>query len=123
MEWFRCFEEHSNHTNMGSFAWSSEVFVNSQLDKDKCAELLPGIPWDDYGSWDLMQLTKNYLRLLLTQLSLGGEENGVLVHCISGWDRTPLFVALLRLTLWAVRVALRPRWAMVPPWPSAVALA
>ena len=26
---------------------------------------------------------------------------GVLVHCISGWDRTPLFVSLLRLSLWA----------------------
>lgn len=26
----------------------------------------------------------------------------ILVHCISGWDRTPLFISLLRLTLWAV---------------------
>jgi hypothetical protein len=26
---------------------------------------------------------------------------GVLVHCISGWDRTPLFVSLLRLSRWA----------------------
>ena len=25
----------------------------------------------------------------------------MLVHCISGWDRTPLFVSLLRLSLWA----------------------
>lgn len=24
------------------------------------------------------------------------------MHCISGWDRTPLFVSLLRLSLWAV---------------------
>ena len=25
----------------------------------------------------------------------------MLVHCISGWDRTPLFISLLRLSLWA----------------------
>lgn len=24
------------------------------------------------------------------------------MHCISGWDRTPLFISLLRLSLWAV---------------------
>ncbi|XP_050815774.1 myotubularin-related protein 14 isoform X5 [Gopherus flavomarginatus] len=29
------------------------------------------------------------------------DDSGLLVHCISGWDRTPLFVALLRLSLWA----------------------
>ncbi|XP_035517069.1 myotubularin-related protein 14-like [Morone saxatilis] len=29
------------------------------------------------------------------------DESGLLVHCISGWDRTPLFVSLLRLSLWA----------------------
>jgi len=28
----------------------------------------------------------------------------VLVHCISGWDRTPLFISLLRLSLWADEV-------------------
>jgi hypothetical protein len=25
----------------------------------------------------------------------------MLVHCISGWDRTPLFISLLRILLWA----------------------
>lgn len=29
------------------------------------------------------------------------DEHGLLVHCISGWDRTPLFISLLRLSLWA----------------------
>ncbi|XP_032654828.1 phosphatidylinositol-3,5-bisphosphate 3-phosphatase MTMR14 isoform X3 [Chelonoidis abingdonii] len=29
------------------------------------------------------------------------DDSGLLVHCISGWDRTPLFIALLRLSLWA----------------------
>lgn len=29
----------------------------------------------------------------------------MLIHCISGWDRTPLFISLLRLSLWADGVA------------------
>lgn len=29
------------------------------------------------------------------------DDSGLLVHCISGWDRTPLFISLLRLSLWA----------------------
>ena len=29
-------------------------------------------------------------------------KGGILIHCVSGWDRTPLFVSLLRLSLWAV---------------------
>jgi hypothetical protein len=33
-------------------------------------------------------------------LKIAGS-NGVLVHCISGWDRTPLYISLLRLSLWA----------------------
>ena len=28
-------------------------------------------------------------------------DSGLLVHCISGWDRTPMFISLLRLSLWA----------------------
>lgn len=32
----------------------------------------------------------------------GTDDSGLLVHCISGWDRTPLFISLLRLSLWAV---------------------
>ena len=32
----------------------------------------------------------------------GPLGSGVLVHCISGWDRTPMFISLLRISLWAV---------------------
>lgn len=31
-------------------------------------------------------------------------DGGLLIHCISGWDRTPLFISLLRMSLWAVRL-------------------
>lgn len=51
-------------------------------------------------SWDSVTITQNYLKTML--YSLGDSTcNGLLVHCISGWDRTPLFVSLLRLSLWA----------------------
>ncbi|KAK7102299.1 hypothetical protein V1264_020537 [Littorina saxatilis] len=39
------------------------------------------------------------MKALLQLLEQG--TSGVLVHCISGWDRTPLFISLLRLSLWA----------------------
>lgn len=32
---------------------------------------------------------------------LQAHSTSLLVHCISGWDRTPLFVSMIRLSLWA----------------------
>ena len=52
-----------------------------------------------FQKWDLIELTQKYLRLILTYLEEPG--GGILVHCISGWDRTPLFISLVRLSLWA----------------------
>ncbi|XP_046747257.1 myotubularin-related protein 14 [Diprion similis] len=57
------------------------------------------VNWDQYKIWDLVKLTQNYMKLVLRYLTDSG--NGLLIHCISGWDRTPLFVSLLRLSLWA----------------------
>jgi len=53
----------------------------------------------DFQDWDLVVLSQNYLKLLLGYLR--DRDRGLLIHCISGWDRTPLFVSLLRLSLWA----------------------
>lgn len=48
------------------------------------------------------------------------DESGLLVHCISGWDRTPLFVSLLRLSLWAVSLYFFSSFGLFyllfPPW-------
>ncbi|KAK0143187.1 Myotubularin-related protein 14 [Merluccius polli] len=74
------------------------------------------IDWSEYQSWDLVVQTQNYLKLLLHIINSDGmythaHESGLLVHCISGWDRTPLFVSLLRLSLWAdgaVHASLQP---------------
>lgn len=60
---------------------------------------LVDIDWDSYKEWDLLTLTKNYFKLLITLIKDG--SSGLLVHCISGWDRTPLYISLLRLSLWA----------------------
>ncbi|RUS82095.1 hypothetical protein EGW08_010140 [Elysia chlorotica] len=57
------------------------------------------VDWQTYREWSLIGLTQNYLKLLLQYLKQG--SSGILIHCISGWDRTPLFVSLLRLSLWA----------------------
>ncbi|XP_035209998.1 myotubularin-related protein 14-like [Stegodyphus dumicola] len=62
-----------------------------------------------YQKWDLVDLTKHYLLLLLEYIIFG--KGGMLVHCAVGWDRTPIFIALLRLSLWAdgwIHVSLTP---------------
>jgi len=81
------------------FDWSQH-FVDAELDvpQDTITKGLD-INWKDYKTWDIITLTKNYLRLFLRYLIC--SKHSFLVHCISGWDRTPLFISLLRLTLWA----------------------
>lgn len=49
--------------------------------------------------WSLAKMTDNYLQVILKYLFDG--SSGMLVHCISGWDRTPLFISLVRILLWA----------------------
>ncbi|ALC41083.1 EDTP [Drosophila busckii] len=57
------------------------------------------IIWPEYREWDLVSITQNYLRATLKYIQ--EDNSGLLIHCISGWDRTPLFVSLVRLSLWA----------------------
>ncbi|KAK7083875.1 Myotubularin-related protein 14 [Halocaridina rubra] len=81
------------------FNWNQN-FVDAQLvipERTMSAKVAPD--WGNYRKWDLVRLSQNYLKLLLTYSHEGTQ--GLLVHCISGWDRTPLFVSLLRLSLWA----------------------
>ncbi|KAH6944848.1 hypothetical protein HPB50_005579 [Hyalomma asiaticum] len=58
-----------------------------------------GLFFDWTQLWDLVELTKNYLKFLLKVIVDG--DSSLLVHCISGWDRTALFISMLRLSLWA----------------------
>ncbi|KAK9497489.1 hypothetical protein O3M35_004197 [Rhynocoris fuscipes] len=81
------------------FDWTqAHVDANICIPDDNIASQLK-IDWQNYKMWDLVKLTQNYMHLLLRYVGEG--PLGLLIHCISGWDRTPLFVSLLRLSLWA----------------------
>ena len=81
------------------FDWKQN-FVDAVLDipSDAVSRTLD-CNWKEYKDWDILTLTKNYLKLFLRYLII--SDSSLLVHCISGWDRTPLFTSLLRLSLWA----------------------
>ncbi|XP_067126839.1 myotubularin-related protein 14 isoform X2 [Centruroides vittatus] len=98
-EFFVKFRDNNYSGEKLVFDWTQD-FVNAQLivPNDDIGSHLE-IPWNDYREWDLVILTKNYLKLLLKYIFEG--TSGLLIHCISGWDRTPLFISLLRLSLWA----------------------
>lgn len=89
------------------------------------------INWDRYTEWDLVKLTQNYLKLILRYLNdsnngilihcISGTDIKYTIYFIyilllkfikkifsneinilfTGWDRTPLFISLLRISLWA----------------------
>lgn len=98
-EFFREFRD-NNYSGEGLvFDWSQKT-VDAPIDVPEDPILTPlNIIWESYKGWDLVQITQNYMKLLLKYLQ--ENSSGLLIHCISGWDRTPLFVSLLRLSLWA----------------------
>lgn len=98
-EFFREFRDNNCNGEGLCFDWNqSYVDAAIRIPEDTVTAQL-NIDWTSYKEWDLVNITKNYIRLLLKHLQ--GSSTGILVHCISGWDRTPLFVSLLRLSLWA----------------------
>lgn len=61
-----------------------------------------GIDWYGYTQWDITATVANYLKVILSTLAdPNPNSSSVLVHCISGWDRTPMMISLIRLSLWA----------------------
>ncbi|XP_074008920.1 phosphatidylinositol-3,5-bisphosphate 3-phosphatase MTMR14 isoform X1 [Numenius arquata] len=81
------------------FNWKQD-YVDAPLSIPISLTQSLNIDWSEYQSWDLVQQTQNYLKLLISIIN-SDDDSGLLVHCISGWDRTPLFISLLRLSLWA----------------------
>ncbi|XP_021265344.1 myotubularin-related protein 14, partial [Numida meleagris] len=81
------------------FNWKQD-YVDAPLSIPASLTQSLSIDWSEYQSWDLVQQTQNYLKLLISIIN-SDDDSGLLVHCISGWDRTPLFISLLRLSLWA----------------------
>ncbi|KAM9098240.1 phosphatidylinositol-3,5-bisphosphate 3-phosphatase MTMR14 isoform 9-T9 [Sarcophilus harrisii] len=91
------------------FNWKQD-YVDAPLSIPVTLTRSLNIDWNEYQSWDLVQQTQNYLKLLLYIVN-SEDDSGLLVHCISGWDRTPLFISLLRLSLWAdglIHTSLKP---------------
>eukprot|EP01125_Pyxidicula_operculata_P004001 TRINITY_DN1565_c2_g2_i5.p2 TRINITY_DN1565_c2_g2~~TRINITY_DN1565_c2_g2_i5.p2 ORF type:complete len:738 (-),score=171.49 TRINITY_DN1565_c2_g2_i5:224-2437(-) len=64
-------------------------------------ESYPFVKWEEYRRWDIVLLTQNYLKYIFHLLRTGKSDDGILIHCISGWDRTPLMIGVLRILLWA----------------------
>jgi len=59
----------------------------------------------DYRNWDIVTLTRKYMVYIFHILR--SDDKGLLLHCISGWDRTPLWIGILRILLWADGLAHR----------------
>ncbi|XP_071810150.1 phosphatidylinositol-3,5-bisphosphate 3-phosphatase MTMR14-like isoform X1 [Asterias amurensis] len=97
-EFFRDYRENGFNAEGLYYDWSQD-FVDAGLSIPDSVSRMVGIDWRSYRSWDLVTITQNYLKLFLHEIKEG--DSGLLIHCISGWDRTPLFVSLLRLSLWA----------------------
>ncbi|KAM8867137.1 phosphatidylinositol-3,5-bisphosphate 3-phosphatase MTMR14 [Synchiropus picturatus] len=98
-EFFRGYKDQDYAAEGLVFNWNQD-YVDAPLTIPDCLSQSLNIDWSQYQAWDLVEQTQNYLRLLLHIINFD-DENGLLVHCISGWDRTPLFVSLIRLSLWA----------------------
>eukprot|EP00041_Stephanoeca_diplocostata_P032265 m.1030359 g.1030359 ORF g.1030359 m.1030359 type:complete len:849 (-) comp24118_c0_seq18:489-3035(-) len=88
-----------------AYDWNGcEVNARLNIPKEHMIDDTLSIAWDNYRQWNLVLLTQNYMRLLMRFLTADNDasgKGGLLIHCISGWDRTPLFVSLLRMSLWA----------------------
>ncbi|XP_049826575.1 myotubularin-related protein 14 isoform X2 [Aethina tumida] len=97
-EHFSKFTENGFEARDLTFCWDP-TFCDANL-------ILPGSPPiettlenEAFRHWDTVTLTQNYLKYILNYLEK--SDDSILVHCISGWDRTPLFISLIRLSLWA----------------------
>lgn len=101
-EFFREYRDNNYCAEGLIYNWNQN-FVDAMLDLPKNTEMLLTerlqINFNDYQQWDVVKLTQNYIKLLLYHIK--EFDSSILIHCISGWDRTPLFISLLRLTLWA----------------------
>ncbi|XP_030632533.1 myotubularin-related protein 14 isoform X2 [Chanos chanos] len=98
-EFFKDYKDRDYTAEGLVYNWNQD-FVDAPLTIPASFTNNLNIDWTEYQTWDLVQQTQNYLKLLLHIIN-NDDDSGLLVHCISGWDRTPLFVSLLRLSLWA----------------------
>lgn len=97
-EFFKQYKDNGYNGENLKFNWQQN-YVDAKIYVPQDVTATPlNIDWDQYENWDIIRMTQNYVKLLLKYLR--ENSNGMLVHCISGWDRTPLFISLLRILLW-----------------------
>ncbi|XP_064399959.1 myotubularin-related protein 14-like isoform X3 [Halichondria panicea] len=97
-EFFKDYKNNGYNPVSLQFDWK-QSYIDAELCVPEIMKVAIPQPCISYQSWDLVLITQNYFKMLLKHLL--ECEGGLLVHCISGWDRTPLFVSWLRLSLWA----------------------
>ncbi|KAM8711577.1 hypothetical protein ACLKA7_012145 [Drosophila subpalustris] len=98
-EFFKKFRDNNYMANNLHYNWK-QSFNDANINIPNLGPAADiDIIWPEYRDWDLVSITQNYLRATLKYIQ--EDNSGVLIHCISGWDRTPLFVSLVRLSLWA----------------------
>eukprot|EP01084_Bolivina_argentea_P302423 522000_1 len=105
-EFFKLYKNNGHNANKLVFEWNNEIHdAKLTLNNNKLnnTTTLIDINWSEYETWDIITLTQNYLRLIINYIQ-NNNDMGILIHCISGWDRTPLFISLLRISLWADNV-------------------
>lgn len=82
------------------FRWSDSGTYDAELSMSIETKIF-NRDFGKWRDWNLIEITQNYLLYILNILANGKKDEGVLIHCVSGWDRTPLFISLIRITLWA----------------------
>ncbi|KAF9572444.1 Myotubularin- protein 14 [Mortierella alpina] len=103
VEFFQKFKANKYSARKLCFDWSQN-FADAELQLPQGYFDNLGIRWRDYKSWDLIELTRNYLRLYLTHVADDTHDDdpstaiknamgatarspkGLLIHCISGMD-------------------------------------
>ncbi|KAJ6226861.1 myotubularin-related protein [Anaeramoeba flamelloides] len=85
------------------YNWSDPINTTTLKMDPELQSLIPirKVCWKNYRSWDIIKLTQNYFKLMLSMVSDPTKNSGLDIHCLSGWDRTPLFISLIRISLWA----------------------
>ncbi|CAF3568061.1 unnamed protein product [Rotaria socialis] len=97
-EHFRDFSTQKYNGELMYYDWSLSINDSSFQVPEYLSSLVPR-DWSSWKTWNSIELTKNYFQLIIRHLER--DDHGLLIHCISGWDRTPLFISILRLSLWA----------------------
>jgi hypothetical protein len=104
-EFFKQYRNNQYQAEGLVYDWQ-QPFVDAVLEipEQRAASQLLPVDFSAYKQWDVITLTQNYIKLIMFNL-VADNQQSMLIHCISGWDRTPLYISLLRLSLWADRRA------------------